>query len=188
MPTTGRCARDNRKSDTNSEAPSNLEDATESHRARRGCSIQVGRCDRSNTGENVEEDAGGFGHAFSEDPRTPVLKVDFALGDRWSLDDVTRYVTLESFGIAYLDIAGVLADEVIRGCHGCRLVVFPLFESGLRIVFTSATELQRRMKGGEGKSEAKDTVRPGVRGRTTRDNICSTGARRTYQALDKTWR
>ena len=131
-PRSGR-ARQDGKGDADGERPPDLEDGGESreaevllHHLGRG----RGECeggDGGDTGEDIEEDTGGFGEHFADDTRAGVLEVEFALGDGAGVDDVPGEVALEGFGGADLDVAGPEAGEVVvvmivggvGRCHDC---------------------------------------------------------------------
>lgn len=56
---------------------------------------------------HVEEDARGFGHTFSEDAGTSVLKVELALRDCLGGNDMSRQVLLESVTDTDFDVCRV---------------------------------------------------------------------------------
>ena len=102
MSTTSAGTRQNRERDANREAPTDLEDRPECGGARTGGpavdEIERESGDGGDARENVEEDTGGFSHAFSEPARAGVFEVEFALGDRLSGHNVTGKVLLDGLG------------------------------------------------------------------------------------------
>ena len=94
----GSCASDDSKGDTDSEAPAYLEDAAEGGDANGGGSVDGKGSDSCDTGEDVEEDACGFGHAFSKDSRPGVLEVELPLRYRFRCDNMSGVMLLDSLG------------------------------------------------------------------------------------------
>ena len=97
---------------TDPKGPANLEQRPKCRKTKifRG-DERVGDVEReagygSYAGEDIEEDACGFGHAFAEDARAMVLKIEFTLGDGFGGDDMAGKVLLDSFCSANFKVVG----------------------------------------------------------------------------------
>ena len=98
MPAGCGSAGDDGESNANTKGPANLEDGAKGGDAERGGGVDCEAGDGSNTGEDVEEDPGSFGHAFSEDSWTAVFEVQFSLRYWLGGDDMAGVVLLHRFG------------------------------------------------------------------------------------------
>ena len=123
MPPARRRTRDDRKGDAYPERPSDLEEGSESCEPEivlgdervAGVEREAGYgCD---AGEDVEEYACGFGHAFAQDAWAAALEVEFALRDGLLGDDVAGEVLLDGFRGAQLEVVGLEAGELLVGRH-----------------------------------------------------------------------
>ena len=103
MSTTSRRTRNDRERDSQRESPAHLEEGSKGGVFFVDCESR--HC--CNSWEDVEEDAGGFGHAFTEPSRTGVFEVEFALGDGFGGDDVAGEVFLDGFCCADFEFVGV---------------------------------------------------------------------------------
>ncbi|KAG8527767.1 uncharacterized protein KY384_007921 [Bacidia gigantensis] len=119
---TSRRTRQNRKRNTNPEREADLQNRPESGEPEvfrgdlRGAGGEGEARDGADAGEDVEEDARGFGHAFAEDAGAGVLEVEFALRDGFGGDDVSGEVFLDGFGGAEFEVVGLEAVELVV-CH-----------------------------------------------------------------------
>lgn len=76
---------------------------------------EAGDC--GNTGENVEKDARGFSHAFTEDAWTRVLEVKLALRDWFGGGHMSAHVLLDCFSGPNFEVVGLQTPHVVAG-HG----------------------------------------------------------------------
>lgn len=92
MPPARRGARDDGRGDPDGERPADLEERAEGGHAEGGGAVDGEGGDGGDAREDVEEDAGCFGHAFAQPAGASVLEVEFALGDGADVRDVAGYL------------------------------------------------------------------------------------------------
>ena len=66
-----------------------------------------GRWGKEGTDVHIKEDSGGFGHAFSEETRAHMLKVQFSLGYGFGCNDVPGHVPLYRLCGTKLQVMGL---------------------------------------------------------------------------------
>ena len=116
MPSRRSSASDDHKSDTNCKSPADLEEGGEGRDAERTSAIDSEANNEGNAEEDVEEDAGGLGHAFAQLAGAAVFEVEFALGDKADVGDVAGDVSLDCFGGSDFQVVGCEAVQVVRHC------------------------------------------------------------------------
>lgn len=93
-----RGAGDNGKGNAQGKRPADLEEAAKGGDADWAGGVEREGGDGGYSGEDVEEDARGLGHALTEPSRTTLLIVELALGDGLGGNDVSSNVSLDSMG------------------------------------------------------------------------------------------
>ena len=124
MTSTGGGAGDDGERNADTEGPSYLEERAKCCEPEivfsnlRDTATEGEACDSRNTGEDVEEDARGFSHTFTEDAWTRMLKVKLALRDWFGGHNMSAHVLLDSFCGTDLEIIGLETPHVVTGHDG----------------------------------------------------------------------
>jgi len=115
--TRSRGARDDGESDPDRERPAHLEDAPEP------CIFLADRegGDGRNTGEDVEEDAGGFGHHLAQPAGAGALEVELALRDGLGGDHMAADVMLDCFRGSDLEVVCMKLMPVVSVLLECHV-------------------------------------------------------------------
>ena len=106
-------ARNNGKRNSNGKRPPDLKQRAEGRDAKRAGAVDGEAGDGGDAGEDVEEDACGFGHAFTQPARAAVLEVELALRDGADVGDMSGNVALNCFGSPNFEIVGCEPVEVV---------------------------------------------------------------------------
>lgn len=122
--TTGRGTGDDGECNADTESPSYLEERAKCCEPEiffgdlREAATDGETRDGRNTGENVEKDARGFCHTFTQDAWTRVLEVKLALRHWLGSDNMSAQVLLNSFCSTDLEIVGLQTPHVVAGHNG----------------------------------------------------------------------
>jgi len=109
---------DDCEGDANGKSPTDLEKGSKDVDPDHGrCRVRRGKGKRRHRGyasEDVEKHASRFGHHFTQNAGSLVLKVELPLTDRFGWNDMPGDVALQSFSVTELDVVGMLSDHLLR--------------------------------------------------------------------------